>query len=165
MVETVFVCPVCSKRYVSRQGLAGHMRWHKKDEYVRTTISVEKSQWLAFRAVCRKHGTTTCAVLRGFVDLTVEGDKQGIVTIPSQNPMIVQLNRVVLGAPRGRYSHVAAEKIAESCRSLVDTPVSVLECQLTSWYDKRGRKVRCDFFGDLIPVEKCRSCSRRRPLV
>jgi hypothetical protein len=60
--------------------------------------------------MCEKHGTTTCSVLRGLIKVTVAGEKQGIVTIPSQNPITIQLNHIVLGAPRGRYSHVDLDK-------------------------------------------------------
>lgn len=154
-IEKVFTCVVCGARFDSKRALGGHMRWHPKGSYVRTSFSCEKEKWKAFSDVCEKHGTTTCSVLGALIDATVAGEKAGLVTIPSQNPIMVQVNHVVLGAPRGRYSHINAAEIG---RSIAQGEVEPVGCPFIGGL--RPGQVLCRKSGSRWQSRaECSSCS------
>jgi len=152
----VYVCAVCERRFDSRQALAGHMRWHPAGSYVHTSFDMPTDLAADFKRLCDKHGTTYCAVLRGFARAWVAGEKDGVVTVPSQNPVTIQYVDVRLGSPRGRYSHLAAAAVA---RAAVEFP-----------------RVLCNFYGGIspgevycrnrcyawLPWERCAECEHNR---
>lgn len=165
-IEKIYTCVVCSKRFDSKRALGGHMRWHDSGSYTRTSFSVEKTTWTDFMAMCDKHGTTACAVLRGLIQVTVAGEKQGVVAIPSQNPINIQLVDVRLGAPRGRYSHVDLGRALHQLESedfagkeLTD----VVSCDKLSHHDDvSGRIGFCRSRQRWVTPEICLSCVRAR---
>lgn len=131
------------------------MKVHKKDEYFATKIVVPRPLWEEFDDVCKKHKTTTCQVIKALVEATLAGENAGLVTIPSTNPIMVQVNHVVLGAPRGRYSHIKAEELG---RAIATANIGPVGCPWIGGI-KEGQ-VLCRNRGSVwIDSSECVSCS------
>lgn len=102
-VKTLFVCVVCEKGWPSKQSLRAHMKVHKKEGYIRTSIIAQKERWAAFQEVCKKHKTTACHLLGALIDACVKGEKEGLVNIGSSNPVVIQVNHFFSGVPRSPF--------------------------------------------------------------
>ena len=105
-------------------------------------------------------------MLRGFLEVAVAGEKQGIITVPSQNPITIQLNHVVLGAPRGRYSYVDVEKAmaALSTGNLGNAELAeILKCPKLTHHEERADKLGwCREISRWTDVPACLGCVRRK---
>jgi len=100
-VERAYVCVVCGRMFSSKKGLQGHMKAHR-GEYMTTHIVVNKREWELFKEVCRRHKTTTCAVIREFVRKVILNERLGL-DIYSFQPIVINLNSFYLGKPRSVY--------------------------------------------------------------
>ena len=158
-VEKVFECVVCGRGWNNKQSLRAHMKVHKGEGYKRTTIIVVKDEWDRFDKICTDRKTTSCMALRDIIKAVLAGEKQGIVTIATRNPLIVQLNHIVLGAPRGRYSHFDG-------RALID---ALVDPALQRWPPncdhvdkffpwKSGREIGCLEQREVVKLKECWVC-------
>jgi len=104
-VERIFPCIICGRSWTSVQGLRGHMKRHK-NEFMRTSIHVRRELWSRFESECKRHKTTTCALLDVLVKAVLEGSGKGVVDlsrIGSPQPLIINVNEYFLGRPRSPY--------------------------------------------------------------
>lgn len=157
-IEKVWQCVVCGKAWDNRQSLCAHLKVHKGEGYLRTSMHVKKDVWLRFKAVCKDHKTTECQVLGQFIESAVAAEEKGINVILSQNPMLVQLNHIVLGAPRGRYSHVDVRSTVEALARGEWPPVVCAYLDGVSGQDVYCQKVG----GSWLPRSACQGCGRNR---
>ena len=102
-VEQLFTCIVCGKSWPSKQSLRAHMKVHKGEGYMRTSVHVRREQWQTFKELCREHKTTTCHVLDVLVKAFNRGAPEGLVDLASPNPVIIQMTEVFLGKPRSKW--------------------------------------------------------------
>ncbi|MCL6579989.1 MAG: C2H2-type zinc finger protein [Candidatus Bathyarchaeota archaeon] len=101
-VETLFICIVCGKSFRSQRGLAGHMRIHKDVKFKRTTIVVPDVKWQNFKELCKKHHTTTCAVINAVIDSMLSWKT---VSLTSPNPITIQVIQEFGGKPRSKNKY------------------------------------------------------------
>ena len=104
-VECLFTCIICGRAWASKQSLRAHMKVHG-GEYQRTSVHVRRGLWERFNEVCRRHKTTSCALLDALMRAVVEGEKSGSVDlsrIGASNPLIINVNEYFLGTPRSAW--------------------------------------------------------------
>jgi hypothetical protein len=101
-VDTLFICIICGKAFKSKGGLGGHMKVHRNIEFSRTTIAIPSEKLGAFKDLCRKHHTTTCAVINAVVDSMLTWKT---VSLTSPNPITIQLIQEFGGKPRSRNKY------------------------------------------------------------
>lgn len=97
----VYKCVVCGKAFTKLQSLMAHMRVHRDVEWARLSVRLPKKMVDEFKALAKRHNTTTCQLIHSLLTSLIEGEKRGIVTIGSQNPIVINLVNVFGGAPRG----------------------------------------------------------------
>jgi len=102
-VERLFKCVVCPKAFGSKQSLRAHMKVHKGEGYRTTHVVVVDEEWDWFCGYAGRHNTTTCQLIRAFIKMAREGEKQGVITVGGPNPVIFQLQEVFLGKPRSSW--------------------------------------------------------------
>lgn len=103
-IEQIFPCVICGRAWSNKQSLRAHMKVHK-GEYLRTSIHVRKDLWESFSEVCKKHKTTTCALLDVLMKATLAGEESGsidLTKIGTPNPVVISVQEVFMGRPRGR---------------------------------------------------------------
>jgi len=100
-VERLFVCVVCGRAFSSKQGLRSHMRVHR-GEYKVVSVVVNRREWEEFKEICRRHKTTTCAVLRALIQGVIRGERMG-AQILNPNPIVIQVQNYYFGKPRSVY--------------------------------------------------------------
>jgi len=100
-VDRLFVCVVCGRAFSSKQGLRSHMRVHR-GEYKVVSVVVNRREWEEFKEICRRHKTTTCAVLRALIQGVIRGERMG-AQILNPNPIVIQVQNYYFGKPRSVY--------------------------------------------------------------
>lgn len=153
-VKQLFECIVCNKAWSSKQSLRAHMKVHKGEGYKRTNIFVQSAPWTEFEAFCKQHKTTTCKLLAVLIQATLKGKELGVIDLGSSNPVVINVQNVSLGAPRGRYSHVnvagltQAELIPVVCAHIGGFQPGQVYCQnrIYSW----------------LPRSACEGCGQNR---
>jgi len=70
---------------------------------MRTGIQVRRDQWEPFKALCKRHKTTTCHLLGALIDAALKGDELGVVTVGAPNPAVIQVTHNFIGAPRSKW--------------------------------------------------------------
>jgi len=113
-VKVLYKCIVCGKAWRSKHSLRAHMKIHKGEGYMRTSIHVLKDDWLKFKELCRKHNTTVCHLLKDLIKAVLKGEETGIVKISPPNPVIININQTFLGKPRSMYKTLLSEVIHET---------------------------------------------------
>ena len=156
-VEKVWQCIVCGKAWNKKPSLQAHMKVHKHQGYMRTSIIVMKDEWKEFNKFCDDRKTSSCMVLRDVIKAMLAGEKQGIVTIATRNPLIVQLNHVVMGAPRGRYSHFEGRSMLERLEDPKNKKYPP-SCPETNSYWESDRSIGCLKIKERVSVKECWEC-------
>ena len=159
-IQKVWQCVVCGRAWPSQQSLRAHMKAHKSEEYFATKIVVPRPLWTQFKGVCEKHKTTTCQLMKALLEAAVKGDELGVTLVGSQNPFLVQVNHVVLGMPRGRYSHFDGRSMLERLEDpkFKKWPPA---CEFQgSWWDS-DRSVGCLKIKERVSVKECWICFNR----
>jgi hypothetical protein len=160
-VSTLYKCVVCSYATDKIQALRAHMKKHKGEGYRRTSIVVHGERWDSFKGLADRHHTTTCQLIDALVKAAIKGDEQGLTIIGSSNPFLIQVNEFRLGAPRGRFSHVAADVGLSRIRDLAPQKWPP-NCPNSALYKPVGRLVWCREKEEEVPVDACHACFRGR---
>lgn len=145
----VYKCVSCGKAYDSVQKLRGHLRVHR-GEMVQTSFWARRELWEAFKAVAKKHNTTTCQLLNVALESYVVGDKTGAVRIGSPNPMVVHVHQYWLGKPRS------------SLRTLLErlpgVPDEVPRCDRAESINFETMQISCRDAGGPHSFARCENC-------
>lgn len=154
-VEVLYVCSVCGKGYSSRQGLAGHMNKHGDVEFARLSVRLPREKVERFKEFCKRHKTTTCALINALLTAVEKGAELGVVDLTSANPSIVQVQEFYASKPRGHGKYDTTYMAApESSRPNV----------LCLYLDGvRAGEVFCQRFGGMWhPASRCGECPKNR---
>lgn len=102
-VRVLYKCIVCGKAWSKAQSLRAHMKVHRGEGYVGTSIVVKKDLWTWFKSYCNDHNTTTCHLFNALLEMARKGTDEGVIVLGAPNPIQVIINETFLGKPRSGW--------------------------------------------------------------
>ena len=150
-------CIVCGKAWTKIQSLRAHMRVHHRQGYVRSSIFIQKQDWDDFKDVCQKHNTTTCHLMGARISAALAGEKQGVITVGSPNPTIINVNHYFSGTPRSMYkAPMAPPSVPGSgCPTCGSSNVETRKPTLSQLVEGHCRSCRAEWL--ISPPQKSRA--------
>ena len=131
--------------------MAGHMNKHPDVEFVRLSVRLPREKVEKFKEFCRRHKTTTCALVNALLTAVEKGDELGVVDLAASNPVIVQLQEFYASRPRGHGKYDVSHNVAEYG---VTPQVYCVFCGGFS-----GSLVFCQRYGsNWLPSARCVEC-------